>query len=237
MPPERVGQAWWLSRENKPMDSNTIYVPATELTLPEPRRSVVIKRRWLAAAHAAAHRSRGPPACSGLRSGPEKRSTRRCGCRREAVSWRALRACPKLPMSRHRVGPFRQRCRHGRGHLGCLLGYGIQRDGLGRRLPYTTLEGECTTGQLARGQAEGTSIRTAEGEDACYYERTEPTPAAYPPVWFPPLDFNSGIIKVGVDGVYEDEVEDEAVRKAGIGKSETDADKSEGAKYEASKTG
>ena len=166
VPPERLGQAWWLSRENEPMDSRTIYVPATELTLPEP-----------------------------------------------------------------------QRCRHGRGHLGCLLGYGIQRDGLGRRLPYTTLEGECTTGQLARGQAEGTSIRTAEGEDACYYERTEPTPAVYPPVWFPPLDFDSGIIKVGVDGVYEDEDEDEAARKAGMGKSEKDADTSEDRKYEASKTG
>ena len=166
VPPERLGQAWWLSRENEPMDSRTIYVPATGLTLPEP-----------------------------------------------------------------------QRCRHGRGHLGCLLGYGIQRDGLGRRLPYTTLEGECTTGQLARGQAEGTSIRTAEGEDACYYERTEPTPAVYPPVWFPPLDFDSGIIKVGVDGVYEDEDEDEAARKAGMGKSETAADKSEDRKYEASKTG
>ena len=33
---------------------------------------------------------------------------------------------------------------------------------LGRRLPYTTLEGDCT--------AEGTSTRTAEGEDACYYQ-------------------------------------------------------------------
>ena len=54
------------------------------------------------------------------------------------------------------------------------------------------LEGGCT--------AEGTSIRTAEGEDACYDERTEPTPTVYPPVWFPPLDFDSGIIKVGVDG-------------------------------------
>ena len=48
VPPERLGQAWWLSRDNKPMDSITIYVPATELTQPEPRRSVVIKRRWLA---------------------------------------------------------------------------------------------------------------------------------------------------------------------------------------------
>ena len=179
----------------------------------------------------------GRPLARGCALGPRREIRAAVDAEERLFHGVRFRACPKLPMSRHRVGPFRQRCRHGRGHLGCLLGYGIQRDGLGRRLPYTTLEGECTTGQLARGQAEGTSIRTAEGEDACYYERTEPTPAVYPPVWFPPLDFNSGIIKVGVDGVYEDEVEDEAVRKAGIGKSETDADKSEGAKYEASKTG
>ena len=70
-----------------------------------------------------------------------------------------------------------------------LLGYARR---AGRTLPYTTREGDCT--------AEGTSIRTAEGEDACYDERTEPTPTVYPPVWFPPLDFDSGIIKVGVDG-------------------------------------
>ena len=46
-------------------------------------------------------------------------------------------------------------------------------------------------------------------------------------MWFPPLDFDSGIIKVRVDGVYEDE--DEAAKKEGMGKSvETgtrDADK------------
>ena len=61
LPLERVGQAWWLSRENKAMETRTIYVPSAELTLPEPRRSVVIKKRRLAAAHAAARRPRGPP--------------------------------------------------------------------------------------------------------------------------------------------------------------------------------
>jgi hypothetical protein len=57
-------------------------------------------------------------------------------------------------------------------------------------------------------------------------------------VWFPPLDFHSGIIKVGDDGVYEDEDEDEAARKAFLlrayrhlmGNSETDAEKPEDGK-------
>jgi hypothetical protein len=103
-----------------------------------------------------------------------------------------------------RLALFRQRCRHGRGHLGCLQGYGIQRDGLGRRLPHTALEADCIAG--------GTSIRTAEGEHACFYERTEPAPTVYPSVWSPPLDFDAGIIKVGVDGVYEDEDEETRTR-------------------------
>ena len=107
---------------------------------------------------------------------------------------------PKAAVSRRRVWPFRHRCRHGRGHLGCLQGYGVQRDELGRRLPHTALEAKCIAG--------GTSILTAEGEHACSYERTEPAPTNYPRVWFPPLDWDAGIIKVGVDGVYEEEDEE-----------------------------
>merc|ERR1740139_1964467 len=134
--PERWGEAWAIP--NKPMRSRTIFVPATELALPEPHR-----------------------------------------------------------------------CRHG------------------RRLPHTTLEGDCT--------AEGTSIRTAEGEDACVYKRTEPAPAVYPAVWFPPLDFDSGIIKVGVGGVYKDDAAAKTGMRnleTGVDKSETDMDKSDSQTYE-----
>ena len=135
---------------------------------------------------------------------------------------------PKAPpTSRRRLWPSRHRCRHGRSHLGCLLGYGVQRNELGRRLPHTTLEGDCT--------AEGTSIRTAEGEDACVYKRTEPAPAVYPAVWFPPLDFDSGIIKVGVGGVYKDDAAAKTGMRnleTGVDKSETDMDKSDSQTYE-----
>ena len=37
---------------------------------------------------------------------------------------------------------------------------------------------------------------------------SEPAPINYPRVWFPPLDWDAGIIKVGVDGVYEEEDEE-----------------------------
>ena len=193
-----------------PQTSATIFVPAAELRLPEPRRRMP-RRPPLAGCPRAVrppHRSRDPPACSGLPPGarvespgeplplwvPEKGLRRRSG------------ACPKAPMSPPRHWPGRHRCLHGRSSLGCLQGYGVQRDEVGRQLPYyTPAENECKAG----------GSRTAEG--ACLHGRTEPTPTVYPPVWFPPLDFDSGIVKVGAGDMYGKE----AAAQTGTDASET----------------
>ena len=62
------------------------------------RRRSMVEVALLAAAHAAAHRSRGPPACLGLSSGPENREPLPLGCRCGAAAASAL-----APAQSHRV--------------------------------------------------------------------------------------------------------------------------------------
>jgi len=56
-----------------------------------------LKRHWPAAAHAATHRARGPPACPGLPSGPG-RSARAAGFPKGGCGGALVLARPELPM-------------------------------------------------------------------------------------------------------------------------------------------
>ena len=160
-----AAQAWLEAAERvvplkKPSHDGNLSAPAT-LSAGELRVGLEGLLRAEEDADAARLRSVVEAASSALAAPTRAPSPR--GCRGEAASWRALLEAtrdmvpaPKAAISRRRVCPFRHRCRHGRGHLGCLQGYGVQRDELGRRLPHTALEAKCIAG--------GTSILTAEGE-------------------------------------------------------------------------
>ena len=75
------------------------------------------KEAWRVAAHAA-HRSRGPPACSGLPPpGPERRALLAPRLKRRRWRWRSA-ACPESPTSLRLGPPGARLARHVLGHPG-----------------------------------------------------------------------------------------------------------------------
>ena len=75
----------------RPPPRNLWHGHGTRRSLPTVWRghASMVEMPWLAAARVATHRTRSPPACSGLASEPE-RSASLLGCRSEAALWLAL---------------------------------------------------------------------------------------------------------------------------------------------------